>query len=162
MKKRPLISEIQSADKFERIRRAHQSEVAEDYVEMIAELIEETGEARAVDLATRFGVTSPTVNATIQRLQREGLVESKPYRSIFLTQAGTQLAKESRDKHRVVRDFLIAIGVNNDVAEQDAEGVEHHVSEETLSKFKEFLQSQSKLYVFPLILVFLSMGLFIY
>ena len=69
MKKRPLISEIQSADKFERIRRAHQSEVAEDYVEMIAELIEETGEARAVDLATRFGVTSPTVNATIQRLQ---------------------------------------------------------------------------------------------
>ena len=143
MKKRPLISEIQSADKFERIRRAHQSEVAEDYVEMIAELIEETGEARAVDLATRFGVTSPTVNATIQRLQREGLVESKPYRSIFLTQAGTQLAKASRDKHRVVRGFLIAIGVNNDVAEQDAEGVEHHVSEETLSKFKEFLESQS-------------------
>ena len=143
MKKRPLISEIESADKFERIRRAHQSEVAEDYVEMIAELIEETGEARAVDLATRFGVTSPTVNATIQRLQREGLVESKPYRSIFLTQAGTQLAKESHDKHRVVRDFLIAIGVNNDVAEQDAEGVEHHVSEETLSKFKEFLKSQS-------------------
>ena len=140
MKKRPLISEIQSADKFERIRREHQSEVAEDYVEMIAELIEETGEARAVDLAARFGVTSPTVNATIQRLQREGLVESKPYRSIFLTQVGTQLAMESRDKHRVVRDFLIAIGVNYDVAEQDAEGVEHHVSEETLSKFKEFLE----------------------
>ena len=143
MKKYAVISEIQSADKFERIRRAHQSEVAEDYVEMIAELIEKTGEARSVDLASRFGVTSPTVNATIQRLQREGLVESKPYRSIFLTQAGTQLAKESRDKHLVVRDFLIAIGVDNDVAEQDAEGVEHHVSEETLSKFKEFLKLQS-------------------
>jgi len=143
MKKYAVISEIQSADKFERIRRAHQSEVAEDYVEMIAELIEKTGEARSVDLASRFGVTSPTVNATIQRLQREGLVESKPYRSIFLTQAGTQLAKESRDKHQVVRDFLIAIGVDNDVAEQDAEGVEHHVSEETLSKFKEFLKLQS-------------------
>ena len=143
MKKYAVISEIQSADKFERIRRAHQSEVAEDYVEMIAELIEETGEARSVDLASRFGVTSPTVNATIQRLQREGLVESKPYRSIFLTQEGIQLAKESRDKHRVVRDFLIAIGVDKDVAEQDAEGVEHHVSEETLSKFKEFLKHQS-------------------
>ena len=143
MKKYAVISEIQSADKFERIRRAHQSEVAEDYVEMIAELIEKTGEARSVDLASRVGVTSPTVNATIQRLQREGLVESKPYRSIFLTQAGTQLAKQSRDKHQVVRDFLIAIGVDNDVAEQDAEGVEHHVSEETLSKFKEFLKLQS-------------------
>ena len=55
-----------SAAKFDRIRRAHQSEVAEDYVEMIAELIEETGEARIVDLAARFGVTSPTVNAIIQ------------------------------------------------------------------------------------------------
>ncbi|HCD50110.1 MAG TPA: transcriptional regulator MntR, partial [Alphaproteobacteria bacterium] len=62
----------ESAQRFERIRRAHQSEVAEDYVEMIADLIEETGEARAVDLAARFGVTAPTVNATVQRLAREG------------------------------------------------------------------------------------------
>ena len=60
-----------------------------------------------------------------------------------LTHAGTQLAKSSRDKHQVVRDFLIAIGVSGDVAEQDAEGVEHHVSEQTLAKFKEFLGLQS-------------------
>ena len=140
MKKKPFISENQSANKFERIRRAHQSEIAEDYVEMISDLIAETGEARAVDLASRFGVTSPTVNATIQRLQREGLVESRPYRSIFLTQAGKKLAEASRAKHQIVRDFLIAIGVNKDVAEQDAEGVEHHVSEQTLARFKEFLQ----------------------
>lgn len=140
MKRKPFISENQSANKFERIRRAHQSEIAEDYVEMISDLITETGEARAVDLASRFGVTSPTVNATIQRLQREGLVESRPYRSIFLTQAGKKLAEASRAKHQIVRDFLIAIGVNKDVAEQDAEGVEHHVSEQTLSRFKEFLQ----------------------
>ena len=70
----------ESAAKFDRIRRAHQSEVAEDYVEMIADLIAETGEARTVDLAARFGVTSPTVNAIIQRLQREDLVETRPYR----------------------------------------------------------------------------------
>ena len=140
MKRKPFISENQSANKFERIRRAHQSEIAEDYVEMISDLIAETGEARAVDLASRFGVTSPTVNATIQRLQREGLVESRPYRSIFLTQAGKRLAEASRAKHQIVRDFFIAIGVNKDVAEQDAEGVEHHVSEQTLSRFKEFLQ----------------------
>ena len=143
MKKEPFISQDQSADKFERIRRAHQSEIAEDYVEMISDLIVETGEARAVDLASRFGVTSPTVNATIQRLQREGLVESRPYRSIFLTQAGRKLAEASREKHQIVRDFLVAIGVNEDVAEQDAEGVEHHVSEQTLTKFKEFLRFKS-------------------
>jgi hypothetical protein len=84
----------ESAAKFDRIRRAHQSEVAEDYVEMIADLIAETGEARTVDLAARFGVTSPTVNAIIQRLQREDLVETRPYRSIFLTEEDKRLLKK--------------------------------------------------------------------
>jgi DtxR family manganese transport transcriptional regulator len=125
----------ESASKFDRIRRAHQSEVAEDYVEMIADLIAETGEARTVDLAARFGVTSPTVNAIIQRLQREDLVETRPYRSIFLTEAGQALAKEARDRHRIVRGFLVAIGVPETIAEEDAEGIEHHVSAETLAVF---------------------------
>ena len=125
----------ESAAKFDRIRRAHQSEVAEDYVEMIADLIAETGEARTVDLAARFGVTSPTVNAIIQRLYREDLVETRPYRSIFLTDAGQALAEEARDRHRIVRDFLVAIGVPQTVAEEDAEGIEHHVSAETLAVF---------------------------
>ena len=125
----------ESAAKFDRIRRAHQSEVAEDYVEMIADLIAETGEARTVDLAARFGVTSPTVNAIIQRLQREDLVETRPYRSIFLTEAGQALAKEARDRHCIVRDFLVAIGVPETIAEEDAEGIEHHVSAKTLAVF---------------------------
>lgn len=90
-----------SAAKFDRIRRAHQSEVAEDYVEMISELIESTGEARTVDLAARFGVTSPTVNAIIQRLQREDLVETRPYRSIFLTDKGKALAEASQARIRL-------------------------------------------------------------
>ena len=124
-----------SSTKFDRIRRAHQSEVAEDYVEMIADLITETGEARTVDLAARFGVTSPTVNAIIQRLQRENLVETRPYRSIFLTDSGQSLADRARDRHRIVRDFLVTIGVPETIAEEDAEGVEHHVSSETLEVF---------------------------
>lgn len=124
-----------SAAKFDRIRRAHQSEVAEDYVEMISDLIAETGEARTVDLAARFGVTSPTVNAIVRRLQREELVETRPYRSIFLTEAGKALAEASRARHRIVRDFLVTIGVPDSIAEEDAEGVEHHVSEETLAVF---------------------------
>ena len=131
----------QSAAKFDRIRRAHQSEVAEDYVEMIAELIAETGEARTVDLAARFGVTSPTVNSIIQRLQRENLVETRPYRSIFLTEEGEELAREAQDRHRVVRDFLIAIGVPEAIAEEDAEGVEHHVSAETLAVFERVINA---------------------
>ena len=128
-----------SATKFDRIRRAHQSEVAEDYVEMIAELIIETGEARTVDLAARFGVTSPTVNAIIQRLQREDLVETRPYRSIFLTAAGQALADKAHDRHRIVRDFLLKIGVPETIAEEDAEGIEHHVSPETLAVFAKII-----------------------
>ena len=130
-----LISD--SAAKFDRIRRAHQSEVAEDYVEMICDLIEETGEARTVDLAARFGVTSPTVNAIVRRLQRENLVETRPYRSIFLTEDGKALAESSRARHQIVRDFLVTIGVPETVAEEDAEGVEHHVSEQTLAVFAQ-------------------------
>ena len=132
---KPAASVSDSAAKFDRIRRAHQSEVAEDYVEMISDLIEETGEARTVDLAARFGVTSPTVNAIVRRLQRENLVETRPYRSIFLTEAGKALAESSQARHQIVRDFLVTIGVPETIAEEDAEGVEHHVSEETLSVF---------------------------
>ena len=130
-----------SAAKFDRIRQAHQSEVAEDYVEMIAELIAETGEARTVDLAARFGVTSPTVNAIIQRLQRENLVETRPYRSIFLTEAGETMARQAQERHQVVRDFLVTIGVPAPIAEEDAEGVEHHVSPETLAVFGRIIKS---------------------
>ena len=138
---KPTASVTDSAAKFDRIRRAHQSEVAEDYVEMISDLIEETGEARAVDLAARFGVTSPTVNAIVRRLQRENLVETLPYRSIFLTEAGKALAEASRERHRIVRDFLLTIGVPEPVAEEDAEGVEHHVSEQTLAVFAKITEA---------------------
>ncbi len=132
------------AQRFEHVRAAHQLEMAEDYVEMIADLIETHGEARAVDLAENFGVSNATVNKTIARLQRDGLVESQPYRSIFLTDEGKQMAEQSRDRHQIVIDFLKAIGVSAKTAEMDAEGVEHHVSEETLKAFKRVIRSYTK------------------
>jgi DtxR family manganese transport transcriptional regulator len=118
---------------FERIRRDHSLEIAEDYVELISDLIETNGEARLVDLASQLGVSRPTVNSTIARLQREGYVESKPYRSIFLTDKGREIAEWSRERHRIVLDFLLALGVGPGIAEADAEGMEHHVSAETLT-----------------------------
>ncbi len=69
------------AERFKRVRDAHQTEMAEDYVELIADLIDEKGEARLVDLAGSLGVTKPTVNGAIQRLQHHGLVSSEPSRS---------------------------------------------------------------------------------
>jgi DtxR family manganese transport transcriptional regulator len=129
------------AERFRRVREAHQTEIAEDYAELIADLIAETGEARLVDLAGRLGVSNATVNNTIARLQRDGLVTSKPYRSIFLTEKGEVLAAEARARHQLVRDFLISLGVDPAVADADAEGIEHHVSEATLQAFRRFLKA---------------------
>jgi DtxR family manganese transport transcriptional regulator len=123
-----------------RTRRDHSQELAQDYVEMIAELITKTGEARLIDLARGLGVTHVTASRTLQRLQRQGLVTTQPYRSIFLTGPGRNLAKESRDRHEVVVRFLISLGVPSNVAESDAEGIEHHVSRDTLAAFLKHLE----------------------
>jgi DtxR family manganese transport transcriptional regulator len=122
-----------------RIRRQHADELAQDYVELIAGLIATRGEARLTDVARTIGVTHVTAGRTLQRLQRRGLVSTQPYRSIFLTPAGRKLARESRDRHDLVVQFLVAIGVPHAVAESDAEGIEHHVSRETLSAFADQL-----------------------
>jgi DtxR family manganese transport transcriptional regulator len=102
---------------------------------MIAELIATTGEARVTDLARRLGVTHVTVNRTIRRLQRDGLVMTQPYRSIFLTAAGQKMSEDSRRRHETVAGFLRSLGVPAAIAQADAEGMEHHVSRETLAAF---------------------------
>jgi DtxR family transcriptional regulator, manganese transport regulator len=124
---------------FEKLRDEHQAETAEDYVELIADLIEAKGEARVVDLAERFGVSHPTVNKTILRLKREGLVVSQPYRSLFLTDKGKELAQSCKERHDIVVKFLLSLGVSEKTAQMDSEGIEHHVSEETLKAFKKFI-----------------------
>jgi DtxR family manganese transport transcriptional regulator len=128
---------------FDRLRKARQTEVAEDYVELIADLLAEQGEARAVDLAERFGVSHATVNKTLGRLAREGFVQTRPYRSIFLTEKGAALASQARRRHEIVLGFLMAIGVSPDTAAIDAEGIEHHVSKETLEVFEKILAGKS-------------------
>lgn len=127
------------AERFRRVRVAHQTEMAEDYVELIADLIDSKGEARLVDLAECLGVSKPTVNGAVQRLQRDGLVTSEPYRSIFLTEKGRRLAAYSHERHRIVREILVALGVDAETAEADAEGIEHHVSHDTLAAFRRHL-----------------------
>ncbi len=130
--------------RFGRVRAAHQNETAEDYVELIADLIEARGEARVVDLAERFGVSHATVNKVILRLNREGLVSNRKYRSLFLTEAGLELARRCKERHGIVVGFLKSIGVPEDIAEADAEGIEHHVSAETLKIFQAFIRKNKK------------------
>jgi DtxR family manganese transport transcriptional regulator len=131
------------ARSFESVRRAHQREVTEDYVELIADLLDAVGEARVVDLAARLGVTAATVNSTLQRLVREGLVKKQRYRSIFLTEAGRALAEQARERHRVVRDFLLVLGIQRETAESEAEGIEHHIGAHTLAALKAFVDRRA-------------------
>lgn len=141
MKKQPKLADpLKQAQRFERVREAHQSETAEDYVELIADLIAANGEARVVDLSQRFGISHATVNKVINRLKKEGLVNSQPYRSLFLTQEGQDMADRCKQRHNLIVKFLKCLGVSDENAELDAEGVEHHVSKETLKAFEKFIR----------------------
>ncbi len=124
---------------FRRIRADHQGELAGDYVELIADLIDEKGEARGTDVAMRLGVSNATVVKTLKRLQEGGIVAQEPYRAIFLTPEGWKMADEGRRKHRIVEGFLLALGISAETARLDAEGIEHHVSAETLRAMAKFL-----------------------
>jgi DtxR family manganese transport transcriptional regulator len=136
------VTERKDMSAYERTRRDHASEIAEDYVEAIAEIVEDAGACRVTDLSERFGVTHVTVVQTVQRLEREGLVTTEPYRPVQLTPAGAALAAACKERHDVVYRFLLAIGVDPAVAAVDAEGIEHHVSSETLARFRAIAEQQ--------------------
>jgi DtxR family manganese transport transcriptional regulator len=136
---RPASAGKNQAAILSQTRREHAHEIAEDYVEAIADLVAETGEARVVDLAKRLGVTHVTVNRTIARLQRAGYVTAQPYRAIFLTKTGGSLAANCKSRHEIVVAFLRSLGIPERVAARDAEGIEHHVSPETLAAFERWL-----------------------
>lgn len=129
------------AEGFQAVREARRSELVEDYVELIADLIESEGMARMVDIAEHLGVTQPTVTKNLGKLKRDGYIEQKPYRSVFLTESGRALATACRARHRLIVSFLLALGLDRAVAEQDAEGLEHHVSHQTLAAFQQFINS---------------------
>ena len=129
-----LVNVEEHVEGFRQVREAHRRELIDDYVELISDLIREVGEARQVDMAARLGVSQPTVAKMLKRLASVGLIEMIPWRGVFLTPEGEKLAQESRERHQLVENFLLVLGVSPEIARRDAEGMEHHVSEETLVK----------------------------
>ena len=123
---------------FKKVRDAHKKENTEDYLELIAELLNRNGEARIVDIAQKLDIAQSTANKTIQRLQNQGFVKREPYRSIFLTAKGQKIANKSKKRHNIVLSFLLNLGLDIKTAEADSEGIEHHVSEKTLKKMEKF------------------------
>ncbi|POS59136.1 manganese-binding transcriptional regulator MntR [Escherichia coli] len=135
-----LVNVEEHVEGFRQVREAHRRELIDDYVELISDLIREVGEARQVDMAARLGVSQPTVAKMLKRLATMGLIETIPWRGVFLTAEGEKLAQESRERHQIVENFLLVLGVSPEIARRDAEGMEHHVSEETLDAFRLFTQ----------------------
>ena len=123
---------------FKKVRDAHQTENTEDYLELIADLLNQHGEARIVDIASKLDITQATANKTVKRLQIQGYIQKEPYRSIFLTVKGQQIASQSKKRHKIVFEFLSNMGLDKKTAESDSEGIEHHVSDRTLKKMNKF------------------------
>tara|TARA_Y100000768_G_scaffold379933_2_gene356332 strand:+ start:561 stop:959 length:399 start_codon:yes stop_codon:yes gene_type:complete len=123
---------------FKKVRNAHKTENTEDYLELIAELLNLKGEARIVDIANKIGIAQATANKTIKRLQQQGYVKKEPYRSIFLTVKGQKIASHSKKRHNIVLEFLLNLGIDLKTASADAEGIEHHVSDKTLKKMNKY------------------------
>lgn len=134
----PLVEAEIHVESFRQARAARRLERVEDYVELIDDLIASAGDARQVEIAARLGVAQPTVAKMLKRLDEEGLVSRRPYRGVILTEAGRALAGRARERHQVVENFLCALGVSPETARRDAEGIEHHVSDETLDAFRAF------------------------
>lgn len=138
-KEKPVLVDTHvHVESFRHTRQARRLELVEDYVELIADLLDGSGEARQTDIAQRLGVAQPTVAKMLKRLALEGFISKRRYRGVFLTEEGRRVAEASRERHRVVEVFLRDIGISPDTARIDAEGIEHHVSEETLAAFRQF------------------------
>ncbi len=125
---------------FAKTRRDHADETAEDYVEAIEDIEIEHGVCRVKDLARRMQVSHVTVTRILNRLADGGLVTRTPYGPVGLSEEGRRMARASRDRHEIVVAFLKRLGVTASIAERDAEGMEHHVSDETLEAMRSHIE----------------------
>jgi DtxR family transcriptional regulator, manganese transport regulator len=125
---------------FQEKRKQHLLEVAEDYTELIADLIESQGKARVCDLAREMGISHVSVLKTLNKLIRDGYVIKTKQQSIELTPKGKELALFSKKKHTILFEFLHKIGVPEEIAAIDVEGIEHHISLTTLNAIESHLR----------------------
>ena len=111
----------------------------EDYLEVIYELIQKKGYATAIDISESLNVSSPSVTKMLQRLEENKYLRYERYRGISLTNEGVSMAENIHEKHSLLVEFLRMIGVDENVANIDAEGIEHHLHPETLKKLQVFI-----------------------
>lgn len=126
---------------FKETRNKRLFEIAEDYTELIADLIEAHGQVRVCDISREMGISHVSVLKTIKRLIRDGYVQKVSHKFIDLTPKGMEMALFSKKKHRVLSEFLFKLGVPEYILATDVEGIEHHISSTTLSAIEAHMKT---------------------
>src|SRR4030088_125540 len=124
------------------------SSAVEDYLEQILDLINTKGYARVADIAQGLKISQASVTNMVQRLDAEGLLKYEKYRGLVLTTAGETLARNIMRRHQLLTDFLRMLGIDEEVIYHDVEGMEHHISPQTLHAIETLvseLQREPKL-----------------
>ena len=116
------------------------SQSAEDYLERIHELIEEKGYARVVDIASSLKVKQASVTSMVQKLGEAGYLKYEKYRGLILTDKGREVARKIRDRHQTLSRFFSLFGLDTDTQKQDIEGIEHHLSADTVEILSDLAQ----------------------
>jgi Mn-dependent DtxR family transcriptional regulator len=112
----------------------------EDYLEVVYDLIDRKGYARSSDIAERLEVSTASVTGMVQRLNRMGLIVYERYRGLTLTPKGEQLARDILRTHRTILNFLRVLGIEESIAKEDAEGIEHHMHKVTIGRIRQFME----------------------
>ena len=111
----------------------------EDYLEVISELVELKGYANTLDISRYMNVSAPSVTKMLQRLDENGYLEYEKYRGINLTTKGNTIADTIRQKHGILLEFFMMLEIDYDTANQDAEGIEHHLNPKTIKRLRKFV-----------------------
>ena len=115
-------------------------ESAENYLETIYVLTKREGKVRSIDIATELGFSKPSVSVAMKNLREKGLIEMNKYGFITLLDSGEQIAKKVYERHTILTECLVRIGVEREVATEDACKIEHIISDEAFEAIKTFIQ----------------------
>ena len=116
------------------------SQNVEDYLERIYELIELKGYARVSDIATALSLSRPSVSIMVQRLDKLGFVRYEKYRGLTLTTKGMDVARRIQRRHVILTEFFTLLELDRNVIARDVEGIEHHLSSESLKKLERIVE----------------------
>lgn len=139
--------------RLESIKAAHESEKpissrAEDYLEVISELVDMKGYATTLDISRYMNVSAPSVTKMLKRLDTNGYLEYEKYYGINLTEKGQYVADNIKQNHGILLEFFEILGIGKEIANQDTEGIEHHLNPKTIRqirKFVSFMKTNPKL-----------------